>query len=154
VIRDLSRTPVSDNRRSRRRRNERGAAIVEFSLVIGIFVLVLYALIYFGMALATKQRVTNAAAEGARAAVGAASAADAQSKAQNRILSLLDAPNGRYTPNAVAAPCDTADPGGPQCITVTIDYHWDTHPVVPAAPGLGLAPVNTLGSKAVVQYAG
>ena len=139
--------------RRRFRRNEAGAALVEFSLVIGLFVMILYGLVYFGMALATKQRVTNAAAEGARAAVGAASPGDAQTIAYSRVESLLGAQNGRYTPTAVAAPCTSAAPAGPQCITVTITYHWGTHPVVPAAPGLRLAPVDNLGSKAVVQYA-
>lgn len=128
--------------------------MVEFSLVVGIFVMVLYGLIYFGMALATKQRVTNAAAEGARAAVGAASAADAQTIAQNRVQSLLGAPNGRYTVTPVAAPCNTSAATGPQCIKVTITYDWENHPVVPAAPGLGLAPVDRLGSTATVQYSG
>jgi Flp pilus assembly protein TadG len=127
---------------------------VEFALVVGLFVMILYGLVYFGMALATKQRVTNAAAEGARSAVGAASAADAQTAAQNRVLALLGAPNGRYTVTPVAAPCNSALSSGPQCITVTIAWDWANHPAVPAAPGLGLAPVNTLGSTAVVQYSG
>ena len=127
---------------------------MEFALVVGLFVMILYGLIYFGMALATKQRVTNAAAEGARSAVGAASAADAQTMAQNRVLALLGTPAGRYTVTPVAAPCIVAAPTGPQCITVTIAWDWDNHPSVPAAPGLGLAPVNTLGSTAVVQYSG
>ena len=154
MTRDLSLPPAGPQRGLLRRRDQRGAALVEFSLVVGLFVMILYGLIYFGMALATKQRVTNAAAEAARAAVGAANAADAQSKAQTRVLDLLGAPNGRYTVSPVAAACDATDPGGAQCITVTISYDWENHPVVPAAPGLGLAPVSTLGSSAVVQYAG
>ncbi len=129
-------------------------ALVEFALVVGILVMVLYGLVYFGMALATKQRVTNAAAEGARAAVGAASAADAQTIAQNRVVSLLGAPNGRYTVTPVAGPCDAAVASGPQCIKVTITYDWQNYPVVPAAPGLGIAPLNSLGSSATVQYSG
>ena len=128
--------------------------MVEFALVVGLFVMVLYGLIYFGMALATKQRVTNAAAEGARAAVGAPSAAVAQTKAQERVLKLMGTPGGRYTVTPVAAPCSTSAPTGPQCITVTVNYDWRNHPAVPAAPGLGLVPVRTLGSVAVVQYAG
>lgn len=154
MTRDLTLPPAGAQRGLLRRRDQKGAALVEFSLVVGLFVMILYGLIYFGMALATKQRVTNAAAEGARAAVGAANGADAQTKAQARVLDLLGAPNGRYTVNPVAAACDPLDLGGPQCITVDIEWDWDGHPVVPAAPGLGLAPVNTLGSSAVVQYAG
>ena len=134
------------------RRDEAGVALVEFALVVGIFVTILYGLVYFGMALATKQRVTNAAAEGARAAVGADTPAIAQSIAQTRVESLLGAPNGRYTVTPVAAPCNVAVPTGAQCISVTITWDWDNHPVVPEAPGLSLAPINSLGSKAVVQY--
>jgi Flp pilus assembly protein TadG len=126
--------------------------MVEFALVVGIFVMVLYGLVYYGMALATKQRVTNAAAEGARAAVGAASAADAQTIAQNRVVSLLGTPNGRYTVTPVAGFCNGSS--GPECITVTITYDWENHPAVPAAPGLNLAPVPSLGSTARVQYSG
>ncbi len=129
-------------------------ALVEFALVVGIFVMVLYGLVYYGMALATKQRVTNAAAEGARAAVGAASDGDAQTVAQNRVVALLGAPNGRYTVTPIAAPCNVAAPNGAKCITVTITYDWENHPAVPAAPGLNLAPVPSLASTAVVQYSG
>ncbi len=139
-------------RRRRCHRGETGAALVEFSLVILVFVMILYGLVYFGMALATKQRVTNAAAEGARAAVGAATPADAVAKAQARVTSLLGVPNGRYTVTPVAAPCDALVSTGPQCVTVTISYDWRNHPVVPPAPGLNLASVDSLGSEAVVQY--
>ena len=141
-------------RRTPLRRTESGVALVEFALVVGIFVMVLYGLVYFGMALATKQRVTNAAAEGARAAVGAATAVDAQTIAQNRVVALLGTPNGRYTVTPVAAPCNVASPTGAQCIQVTVTYDWQNYPVVPAAPGLGIAPVNSLGSTATVQYSG
>ena len=127
---------------------------MEFALVVGLFVMILYGLIYFGMALATKQRVTNAAAEGARSAVGAASAADAQTAAQNRVEALLGVPNGRYVVTPVAAPCVAAVTNGPQCITVTISWDWENHPSVPAAPGLRISPVDALGSTAVVQYSG
>ena len=138
----------------RRPRDESGVALVEFALVVALFVSILYGLVYFGMALATKQRVTNAAAEGARSAVGATDAADAQTRAQNRVVSLLGTPNGRYTVTPVAAACDTTAPTGPQCVRVTITYDWANYPALPAAPGLNVLPVNTLGSSAVVQYSG
>ena len=48
---------------------ERGSVLVEFSLVFALFVLVIYALISFGVILAAKNSLTHAAAEGARAAV-------------------------------------------------------------------------------------
>ena len=56
--------PSAGSRRRCRRGDESGAALVEFALVVGLFVFVLYGLVWFGMMLALKQGVTNAAAEG------------------------------------------------------------------------------------------
>jgi hypothetical protein len=50
---------------------ERGAALLEFVLVLPIFILFIYTAISLGMALTLKEDVTHAAAEGARAAIGA-----------------------------------------------------------------------------------
>jgi len=132
--------------------------MVELALVMIPLMMVLYGLVYFGMAVATKQRVTNASAEAARAAVGQ-TAALAPTVAADRVRSLLGTENGRYTigpglTGPVVAACDSAVPGGPQCITVTVTWNWDTHPVVPAAPGLGILPIPSLGSSARVQYSG
>src|SRR3954452_22825366 len=56
----------------KRLHGEDGVELLEFALVIPIFVFVLYGLIAFGMMLSAKQTVTHSDAEGARAAVGAA----------------------------------------------------------------------------------
>jgi Flp pilus assembly protein TadG len=120
--------------------------MVEFAVVVGLFVFILYGLIAFGMILATKQRITNAAAEGARAAVGQTTAANAVSVATARVLA-AGLPAGSYTPSYVTAPC-----GVNQCITVTITYNLAAHPVIPPAPGLGLVTPGSLTSTAVVQY--
>ena len=121
--------------------------MVEFSLVVGLFVFILYGLIAFGMILATKQRITNAAAEGARAAVGQTNAAAAVSAATARVLA-AGLPAGSFSPTYATATC-----GSNPCITVTITYDLAGHPVIPPAPGLGLVTPNTITSTAVVQYA-
>ncbi len=133
--------------------------MVEFALVVGIFVFILYGLIAFGMILATKQNVTSAAAEAARAAVGATDGSTAVSTAQARVVKALGASNGRYTvgPDPTGprvGNCDLSLPAntGAQCITVEITYDLDGHPVVPPAPGLGLVTPESLTSMAVVQY--
>lgn len=136
--------------RSRRRlvgRDQRGTAMVEFALVVGLFVFIIYGLVAFGMILATKQRVTNAAAEGARAAVGQTTSVGAVGAATSRVQAALGMP-GPYTPIYSTAAC-----GSNQCITVTITYNLATNPVVPPAPGLGLVTPNAISSTAVVQYA-
>ena len=140
--------PASRQRRRLFRRDQSGAAAVEFALVVGLFVFILYGLIAFGMVLATKQRVTNAAAEGARAAVGSANAADAVTAASARVLA-AGLPAGAYTPTYTTAACGTS---GNECITVRITYNLNTHPVIPPAPGLGLVMPSTMFSDATVQF--
>lgn len=133
------------------RRDESGAALLEFSLVFLLFAMVLYGLIAFGMILATKQRITSAASGAARAAVGAADDADAVTRATQRVEDALGAP-GSYTPVYGTAPCNPAVPTGPRCITVTITWDHENHPIVPPAPGLGLVTPDEFGATAVVQF--
>ncbi len=54
---------------SERAAGERGTTLVEFTFVIGILALFLSGIITFGLILASKQTITQAASEGARAAV-------------------------------------------------------------------------------------
>ncbi len=131
-------------RRSLRRRDQKGAALVEFSLVVGFFVFVLYGLIAFGMILATKQRVTNAAAEGARAAVGSVDFPAAKLKAETRITQILGA-SGDYQPVVVTCPA----PATTDCIQVTISW---TKQVV--SKGLGMPELYPISSEAKVQFKG
>lgn len=133
-------------RRARRRRDESGAAIVEFSLVVGLFVFLLYGIIAFGMAIGVKQNVTHAAFAGARAAVGATDPVVAAEAEVDDAMSEFD---GGYTKTAVVGPC--AGTPSVSCITVTVNYDYANHPVVPSAPGLGIVLPETLTSKSVVQ---
>lgn len=140
-------------------RDQGGSVLVEFSLVFALFVLVIYALICFGMILATKNSLTHAAAEGARAAIAvvdnpATPADEREAKALEKVASNLSWLGSKFQPgDATAAvdPCDAAVPAGPQCITVTITYPYDTRPIVPPAPGLGLVIPDKLTSTAVVE---
>lgn len=151
MTRRLLSRPAMPDRRHRLRRNQSGAAAVEFALVVGLFVFVLYGLIAFGMILATKQRVTNAAAEAARAAVGQTNSAAAKNAAVARVqASGLAA--GTYTIGPGAGEPTVAACGAFQCITVTVTYDLAANPVVPPAPGLGLVTPNTISSTAVVQF--
>jgi Flp pilus assembly protein TadG len=141
--------PDLTRRRRLIRRGESGAAAVEFALVVGLFVFILYGLISFGMILATKQRITNAAAEGARAAVGS-SQADAALVAGAKVTNALGTSSGQYTAIYDNDACPLVL--GHKCIKVTITYNLNTHPVVPPAPGLHLVTPPTISSTAVVQY--
>ena len=138
----------------RLRRDERGAALLEFALVFGIFVFVLYGLIAFGMMLALKQSVTHAATEGARAAIGvvndpstpADERTDAAVARVKKAIDWLGPAKVNATQITITYPpsCPTS------CIDVRVVYPYDSNPLVPPAPGLGLVTPSTLSSEAVV----
>ena len=140
-------------------RNEDGSVLVEFSFVFVLFVLVIYALICFGMILATKNSLTHAAAEGARAAIAVVddpntTADERETKALEKVASNLSWMGSKFQPGDASAavdPCDAAVPTGPQCITVTITHPYESRPIVPPAPGLGLVTPDKLTSTAVVE---
>ncbi len=142
---DRAVTPPPERAR-RRRGDESGAAILEFSLVVILFVSFLYALVAFGVILAKKQEITNAAADGARAAVGSTTPAAA---AQARVEQALGAPGSKYAATYVPGPCTG---GSGSCITVTIEWDYAGNPVVPNPPLFGKVAPDTLSAKAVVQY--
>lgn len=136
---------------SRRRRTQSGAALVEFAIVAPIFFFILYALIVFGMALALKQSVTNAAAEGARSAVGlsgAAAEAQAESEARDRLGWLRPTQQAVLQVDATTATCGS---GSGECITVVVSYPYQGNELVPPAPIINYLAPKTVGSQAVVQ---
>ena len=135
--------------RAARRGDESGAAIVEFSLVVGLFVFMLYGIIAFGMAIGVKQNVTHAAFAGARAAVGLTGTA-ARDTAVNKTNEALDQyPAGSYTVTVpIPGPCSV---GSGNCITVTVDFDYENHPVVPNAPGLGVVLPPRFHAESTVQ---
>ena len=52
--------------RARRKNGEKGQALVEFTLLVPIFLLLLFAIVDFGMGFYSWITITNAAREGAR----------------------------------------------------------------------------------------
>ena len=132
----------------RRERGESGAALVEFALVVGLFMLILYGLISYGMIMATKQRVTNAASEAARSAVGQTTDAAAISTATTRReLAAVRLGGQLHARSSPPSPC-----GASTCVKVKIDWDYKNHPVVPPAPGIGLFTPDHIISEAQVQY--
>ena len=120
-------------------RDQSGAAAVEFALVVGLFAFILYGLVAFGVILAQKQKVTNAAAEAARATVGAANLIEATTLAKQRVESELGSTGylASYENDPMCAS---------ECIRVTIVYD------LPASPGLGLVTPSTTTAVASVRY--
>lgn len=143
------------------RRGERGSVLIEFSFVFGLFVFVLYALISFGMVLAAKNSLTHAAAEGARSAVGVVDdpatplVDEREERARLQVGQSLDWFGSKYQPSdttATVKSCNGTLPVTvPACIFVDITYPYDTRPIVPPAPGLGVVIPSKLSSTAVVE---
>lgn len=137
--------------RARLRRDERGAAALEFALILPVFLLIIYGALSFGLAMSVQSSLNQAAAEGARAAVGATDStyqSVAQAAAQARVTATVGAANGKY---AVVTPSGPYVCGTGTCVRITISYPYSTHPVIPAAPGLGLILPATLNSAYEVQ---
>jgi Flp pilus assembly protein TadG len=84
----------SDNRRFRfRKRSRRGVAMMEFAIVLPVFLLMIIGMIEFGRAVMIHQILVNAAREGARAAViPGATNADVTSEIEKWLVT-LDAPS-------------------------------------------------------------
>lgn len=75
----------------RRPHGERGAAAVEFALVVPLLVTLLFGIISYGYLLSFRQSVSQAAAEGARAAAVAPATSDREAIAFAAIETTLDA---------------------------------------------------------------
>ena len=143
------------------RRSESGAAAVEFAIVAIPFFLLLYGLIVFGMALAVKQSVTNAAAEGARSAVGITNATTAKSTALATVTGRLDWLGSNFSSsdvtvsfyNTTTSSCGSSTPPSGQTwkICVEINLPYKDREIVPAPPIIsGITPEH-LRSTAIVQ---
>ncbi len=139
------------------RGDERGASLLEFALVAPIFFFILYALVVFGMSLALKQSVTNAAAEGARSTIGVVDNAGTPGdervlNARNVVLQRLGwlsaSQRASLTINPTIGVC-TSGPG--TCITVQVTYPYDANPLVPSAPIIKQIQPKTIGSIATVR---
>ena len=144
--------------RQQRAKGEEGVVLVEFALVFALFVFILYALIAFGTALALKQSVTHAAAEGARAAVGVVDNPSTKydervDTAMEEVAASLDWIGDKYSADDVDARIDSCSraPTSGNCMFVTITYPYNDKPVVPNAPGLGVVMPDTMTSEAVVK---
>jgi Flp pilus assembly protein TadG len=145
-------------------RNERGAALVEFSIVTVLFLTLVYGAISYGMMFWVKHSITHATAQGARAALSAATGAQT-SAALTQLNSVVDktlpsamrtyakAPcsggvctSGTYATSTVGTCANSSD----NCITVTINYPYSAHPIVPKLPFLPMLPTQ-LTATSVLQ---
>ena len=137
-----------------RRRDQRGATLVEFAIASVVLLVLLFGIIEFGYVLSFKQGLTQAAAEGARVgAVGGTSASVAA--AVNKSVGAFDQTcnSGGLTckNDAGVWPPTPTTCGTNTCITIEVSYDWKNHPLLPPFPGLGLILPDTLKSTSVAR---
>ena len=146
---------VTTDNRQRRRHDERGAALVEFSIASVVLLTLLFGIISYGYALSFKQGLTQAAAEGARAAA-VASTGQAATAAAAAVTPALGAFKKTCTSQGMSCTYSTtaADTGcsaGTSCIRVQITYDYKNYPLIPKFPGLGLLLPDSLKSTSIAQ---
>jgi Flp pilus assembly protein TadG len=144
----------SISRRSRGR-DERGAAVVEFAIASVILLTLLFGIISYGYALSFKQGLTQAAAEGARAAA-VASSGTAATAAAAAVGPALGAFNKTCSSSGMSCTYSTtaADTGcavGTSCIRVRVSYDYKNYPLMPKFPGLNLLLPDTIKSTSITQ---
>lgn len=130
------------------RRRDRGAAAVEFAIVVPLLLLLLFGIISYGMMLSFRQSVSQSAAEGARAAAVTLPGGDPTANATLAVSQALG--NGITcvksgadwtlkrggsdvgTCTTVTATCSNNT--GKTCVTVTVSYKYGAYPVGPKLP--------------------
>lgn len=125
---------------------ERGASIVEFAIVLPLFLLLIGGMVDFGRMYYTQVMLTNAAREGARAAMyGGSPTARATTAAAG-----INAP----TVTLLTPPCDPAKPGaGNAQVKVSTVFHYSLLKPAVALFGSNIAD-PTLTGEATMQCGG
>jgi len=144
-------------------RNEKGAAVVEFAVVLPLLLMVLFGIIEFGLLLYNKAMITNASREAARAGIvydtdPATGNLNRLSEAemrtivnaycQNYLITFSSTPQTVETTTTPAAP-ETMASG--EYLTVTVTYHYD-YLLMPAflsdlAGGIDLVSITTMRAE-------
>jgi len=120
---------------------ERGQAMVEFALIIPIFLLLVFAIVDFGMGFHAWITVTNGAREGARIGAVGADAATIETKVRDTSASLDGANLGVTVTNAQGTPGDA----------VVVDVTYDYQLITPLSSIMGFVSGNTLGPNIVFK---
>lgn len=143
------------------RRVDRGAAAVEFALIVPVLCLLLFGIISYGVMLSFRQSMSQAAAEGARAAAVTLQKGSEQANGRAAVDGALESfgvtcVGGNLVRSATnVGTCVVTAPGpcvpvatGAQCVKITITYDYGKHPLVPSFPGVGVVLPDSLSYSA------
>jgi hypothetical protein len=155
--------PIPPASRERRGRGDEGAALVEFALVFIFFVTLIFGIMAFGVLLSFQQTLTHAANEAARAGAvvtdnkttapderqAATATAIAQFNQWGKRCNVGDGLTCTYVKRDCSGVTDTA--ALPDCITVTLTYDYQAHPILPDFPFISNILPNKLVANATAQ---
>ena len=118
-----------------RQQNERGAAAVEFALLLPVLLTILYGIIEFGMIMYGREVVTNASREGARAGIIQVSPKPTSGQITTIATNYLTGTG--INPSQVTITVTGAGGASPTMLTVTATYNYPwLVPYIPAVLGL------------------
>ncbi len=125
--------------RIQRKNGEKGQALVEFALLIPIFLILLFAIVDFGMGFHSWITVTNSAREGARLGAVAATGQEIE----DRVRDTAGLPNEATKMTVTVT--NSVDTGGQpgESVVVQVDYEYDL--ITPLAGLVQLVSGNILG---------
>lgn len=134
----------------RRRRSDAGQALVEFALVLPIFLVLTFGLVDFGRGFYTWLLLTNAAREGARAGAVQSTSTEISNKVYLSYCSSLPATPGNCSlnPSKMSAPGIT-NAQGPRGEQVTVSLTFDFDFVTPISGMLQLIGGSALAEPTI-----
>ena len=128
------------------RLNERGASAVEFALLLPLLMLILFGTIEFGMVMYSREVLTNASREGARAGIVQQTPKPTQGQIEAVVTNYLT--NTGIDPANVDVSVTGAQGVFPNNLTVSTSYPYQFF-----APGiLGLGNSITLTTQTVMRH--
>ncbi len=134
--------PGPSHRALRRRRDHRGAAAVEFALVMPLLLMLVFGIIDFGLMINEKTVLANAAREGARDGAISRKEAVIRSSVSGSLAGLASGATvtvacQKASGAACVGPFDSqVESGGKVLVTVKATYRWIT-PISAFVPGMG-----------------
>ena len=117
------------------RKDERGQAVAEFAMIVPIFLLLVFAIVDFGMGFHAWITVTNAAREGARLGAVGGSSIEISDEVYATSATLDAAQLSVIVTNAEGLPGTS----------VTVDVTYDYHLITPLSSVMGLVSGSTIG---------
>ncbi len=120
--------PASSSRRCRRGHGRRGAAAVEFAVVLPVFITLVFGMIEYGRMVMVQQVITNAAREGCRRAIMDGTTGQ---EVQDLVNNYLESA-GITAATVTVTPSEPSEAGAGEPITVSVSVPYDQVSWLPA----------------------